>query len=70
VELNVLSLNGKPIRRLPQGGVSIQGLNRTAWDGRDSEGRVVPAGTYLIELTARTDIGEVAKTAVPVLVKP
>jgi len=70
VEMNVLSLNGKPIRRLPQAAVSTQGLNRTAWDGRDGEGRLVPAGTYLIELTARTDIGEVAKTAVPVLVKP
>lgn len=70
VEMNVLSLNGKPIRRLPQAAVSTQGLNRTAWDGRDGEGRLVPAGTYLIELTARTDIGELAKTAVPVLVKP
>lgn len=69
VEMTVLSLTGKPIRRLPQGGVSTQGLNNTTWDGRDSSGRVVPAGTYLIELTARTDIGEVAKTAVPVVLR-
>jgi flagellar basal-body rod modification protein FlgD len=69
VELTVLSLTGKPIRRLPQAAVSIQGLNNTTWDGRDASGRTVPAGTYLIELTARTDIGEVAKTAVPVVMR-
>jgi hypothetical protein len=69
VEMTVLSLSGKPIRRLPQATVSTKGLNNSTWDGRDSSGRTVPAGTYLIELSARTDIGEVAKTAVPVVVR-
>jgi hypothetical protein len=45
-------------------------MNNASWDGRDDQGRPVPAGFYLLQLTARTDIGEVAKHLVPVMVRP
>ena len=68
--VSVLGLNGKPIRTVASNGIGVQGMNNASWDGRDDQGRPVPAGFYLLQLTARTDIGEVAKHLVPVMVRP
>src|SRR5262249_53499346 len=70
VTVTVLGLNGKPVRTVAHNGIGVQGMNAAAWDGHDDLGRQVPAGFYLMQLTARTDIGEVAKNVVPVYVKP
>ncbi len=70
VAVTVLGLNGKPIRKIAHKAIGVQGLNTATWDGRDDEGRSVPAGFYLLQLTAETDIGEVAKNLLPVYVRP
>src|SRR5262249_38264379 len=70
VQVSVLGLNGKPIRSIAHSGIGAQGMNVASWDGRDDQGRPVPAGFYLMQLTARTDIGEVAKHLVPVMMRP
>jgi hypothetical protein len=46
--LNVYDASGRMVRQLPSG------LSAT-WDGKDADGRLVPAGTYFIEARTRTD---------------
>ncbi|MBD3220851.1 beta-propeller fold lactonase family protein [bacterium] len=47
--VSVYDLAGRRIARLTQARFPA-GLSRLHWDGRDDRGRLLPAGTYLIEL--------------------
>jgi len=58
VEVTVLNIAGRPIRRLTTGQPSPSGLNRLYWDGRSSSSTKVPAGRYLVKLTARHEEGQ------------
>ena len=63
----VLTLGGKMARSLANGRAADSGNNSLHWDERDDKGAALPAGPYLVEITARGDAGEVVKQRVPVL---
>ncbi|NLI01482.1 MAG: M6 family metalloprotease domain-containing protein [Chthonomonadales bacterium] len=52
--------NFPAVRRSP-------GAGQLMWDGRDQSGVSLPAGTYLLEVSARSDDGRVSRAAVPVV---
>jgi flagellar basal-body rod modification protein FlgD len=55
VTLQVRSQSGRLVRALAVGDLPA-GANAVAWDGRDDQGRPVPAGTY--RLAASADDGQ------------
>ncbi len=52
VEISILDLAGRRIRRLPPGGPLGSGPNSVRWDGRDDRGRPVSAGVYFVRIRA------------------
>ncbi len=67
VQATVQTLSGKvvnvlngPTRAVASGDVLLQ------WDGRSREGSGVPSGAYVLEITARTDSGEVTTVKRPI----
>jgi hypothetical protein len=57
VAVTVLNIAGKPIASLA-GGEQGAGVQTLSWNGRNAAGSAVSAGTYLIQVTARTEAGE------------
>lgn len=66
VSAEIVNIAGRPVRALVSGREAGSGRNTLAWDGRNSTGVRVPAGTYLLHLTARSADGEAAKRVCPV----
>lgn len=60
VSVEVRGLGGRLVRSLGSQSVPA-GSTVLAWDGRDAEGRLVPAGTYQLLATARGDDGSLAR---------
>ncbi|MCS6775331.1 MAG: FlgD immunoglobulin-like domain containing protein [Chloroherpetonaceae bacterium] len=58
---------GRLVRRLNAGRAAQIGLNQTVWDTRDDQGRILPAGAYTVQVTARTPEGDQARVVVPLL---
>jgi len=52
VRLSIYDLSGRLVRRLLDGTVAA-GAHSRVWDGRDSQGKPVPAGIYFIRFTAQ-----------------
>jgi len=63
VSAQILSLTGKPVRMLAARQAATRGTNQIVWDGRDGQGRVVPAGVYLVQITATAQDGNTVKAA-------
>ncbi|MDE2127756.1 MAG: hypothetical protein KGJ62_14335 [Armatimonadetes bacterium] len=59
---------GRVIRTLSSGRAASSGANSEVWDLRDNTGRGVPAGTYIVVITAQAASGEKTRVAVPLLV--
>ena len=59
---------GKVIRRLGSGRATAAGVSQMVWDAKDERGISIPAGTYIVQLTARTAEGESARAIQPVIV--
>lgn len=63
VTVEVLNAAGRPVRVLATGSYAAGGSPVTvAWDGCNAGGARVPAGRYLVRLTARTDDGQQASS--------
>lgn len=58
---------GRLVRRLASGRAAASGLNQAVWDRKDEQGRILPAGAYTLEITARTPEGEQTRSIVPLL---
>ena len=56
----VLNIAGRVVRRLAGGRPCAEGAQTLAWDLRSDGGSIVPAGRYLVRVTARSDEGEAA----------
>jgi hypothetical protein len=55
VKVSVKGVDGRLIKEMTRSGVA--GLNSVVWDGRDAEGKPLPAGVYLLEVVARSSDG-------------
>lgn len=62
-----IRLGGRTVRRLGNGRATPSGSNSVIWDAKDDAGRVLPGGTYMIEVIARTSEGEQTRAIVPFL---
>jgi hypothetical protein len=51
ISLDIADENGKVVKHAVGSGVFGQGFHQFAWDGRDDSGRIVPDGTYRVQLT-------------------
>lgn len=68
VTAEIADASGRCIRRLEGGRTTRSGINTLSWDRRDDAGHTVPAGVYLLQLTAVDEDGEMAKGIRPVLI--
>ncbi|HVK02435.1 MAG TPA: hypothetical protein VM490_03115, partial [Armatimonadaceae bacterium] len=65
----VMTMTNKPVSTFAASrAVSSKGENRLVWNGRSESGGALPAGPYLVELSARTDDGEVIRVVRPIQV--
>lgn len=60
VEVCIRSLSGRIVRAFPVG-TGKTGINLLRWDLRDAMGKIVPRGTYLLEIVASTDENQVGR---------
>jgi flagellar hook assembly protein FlgD len=60
VDVTVLNVAGRVVRRLVQEREVAAGATALSWDGRDDTGTRLPGGRYLIRITAHTDEGQQA----------
>ncbi|MGQ9542207.1 MAG: S8 family serine peptidase [Armatimonadota bacterium] len=67
VQITITDASGKPVASLVQSTRSA-GLNSATWNGRDSKGVVVPAGSYLVRIEATSTDGEHARMITPVVI--
>jgi flagellar hook assembly protein FlgD len=51
VEVQVRNLAGRPVAALPPQDLSA-GVGTLLWNGRSPSGTTIPAGTYLVQVTA------------------
>ncbi|MCX7924757.1 MAG: hypothetical protein N2554_02980 [Fimbriimonadales bacterium] len=65
--IQILGSDGKPIANLHRSRAATRGVNTVAWNLRDDQGRAVPPGTYQVQVEARTDDGQVARVARPLV---
>ncbi|MCC6730939.1 MAG: hypothetical protein IT208_16550 [Chthonomonadales bacterium] len=68
VDAQIRGADGRTVRRLGVGRAVSRGANRMLWDLRDDRAIAVPAGVYMVQVTARTPEGEVARVVQPVTV--
>lgn len=67
--VRVLSASGKSLRELETTSARNAGLHSVQWDGRDSSGAALPAGAYLVEVTAVSEELEQARAIIPFVLK-
>ncbi|MCS7300507.1 MAG: S8 family serine peptidase [Fimbriimonadales bacterium] len=67
VSVIVRDASGRVIRQLQQSQSRSRGAHTTTWNGRTDAGVAVPPGTYQVQITATSDTGEVARTALPIV---
>ena len=60
VQATIRSAAGRVVGTMNTGRASAAGFNALSWDSR-AAGKALPRGVHLIELTARTDDGQVAR---------
>jgi len=58
--LRIRAASGRTVYEFPAAELKA-GVNAARWDGKNQWGAYVPRGIYLIELTARNDLGEEVK---------
>ena len=55
ISLAIAGANGKIVKQAVGSGVFGQAFHQFAWDGRDDSGRIVPDGTYRVQLTLKDE---------------
>lgn len=68
VNARIITLSGKTVATLASGrAVTANGVTRLQWRGRSQEGNELPAGSYIVELTARGEDGALVTDKRPIL---
>lgn len=68
VNADIRTADGRIIRQLQFGRAAVSGENQLNWNQRDNNDQPVPSGVYLLNITARTSEGDLARAVTPVLV--
>ena len=55
ISLDIADASGKVVKHAVGAGVFGQAYHEFAWDGRDDSGRIVPDGTYHVQLTLKDE---------------
>jgi hypothetical protein len=55
ISLDIADSNGRIVKHAVGSGVFGPAYHRFAWDGRDDSGRIVPDGTYRVQLTLKDE---------------
>ena len=63
VEVEILDLLGRKVRRIYSGSDRIGHYERT-WDGRNGEGKTVPPGIYVWQVTGELERGRATRTGI------
>jgi len=66
VAVQITDAAGKPIRAL-RAGQAGRGMNNVTWDGRNNVGVAVPAGAYMVRISATTEDGQTASVVQPIV---
>jgi hypothetical protein len=69
VQMTIMNLAGRTVRTLARDDSATAGLNSAAWDLRSNTGVRVPAGRYLIRLTASAEDGQQVSALAPLMVQ-
>ncbi len=69
VEVEVINIAGRRVRSLVTERACEAGTNSLAWNRRSDRGVLVPSGTYLIHVIARTEDGEQSGCIAPLLLR-
>ena len=69
VTATVMNIAGRPMRTLATGGMAAKGANSLAWNLRANSGTRVPAGRYLVRITAVAENGQSAQAVTAVQVR-
>ena len=67
VSATVLNLAGRPVKRLQADQATAAGTHRLLWNAMGDNGLPVPAGRYLIEVTARAADGSASRALATVM---
>lgn len=66
-QVRIVGANGRTVATLQQGRAATRGVNSVVWNLRDDEGRVMPPGTYQVQVEARSEDGQVARMVRPLV---
>jgi len=69
VDAEVLNIAGRPVATICSGRACEPGIETLTWSGRSSTGTTVPAGRYLLRLTARAIDGQQVTGLAPATVR-
>lgn len=69
VDVTILNIAGRPIRQLAATQPCVRGVNRLYWDGRSTSGTRVPAGRYIVTMTARHEDGQQTRRICPLAIE-
>jgi len=61
-DISILDSSGAVVRTISVGAHDA-GLVKTAWDGRDNSGNILPAGSYTVSVQAKTQAGGTVSVA-------
>ena len=68
VEVAIVGYNGQTLAQIGATRAVSSGDNTQVWNGRDTKGAIVPAGTYLLQLRAVTTDGTVSREIRPLTI--
>ena len=69
VTVEVLNLAGRKVRRIAADRPMPSGVCTVRWNGTNSVGSPVPAGRYLVRVTARSSEGQQVSAVAPVIIR-
>lgn len=68
VDVSILSFGGRTLAQVSPTRAVASGDNRVVWNGRDSQGKPLPAGTYVVQVRAVTPEGDVTRQVQSLLI--